>query len=59
MKIDFRITTEIGDYSDALDLPDDHQFTAEEIEAMKQERAQQWVALVHEMSSVAEPQVQE
>ena len=47
MKIDFRIDTEHGIYSDALTLPDDHTFTDEEIEAMKQKRVDNWIAVIN------------
>lgn len=47
IKIDFQIEHEPGlIYGDALYLPADHTFTEEQIEAMKQERYQAWVALI-------------
>lgn len=46
MKIDFKIDTKHGVYRDALHLPDDHSFTEEEIEAMKQQRVNNWIAIV-------------
>lgn len=48
MVIDFTKTSEDGKYSfsDALHLDDDHTFTEEEIEAMKQERFDNWLAYI-------------
>ena len=48
MVIDFTKTSEDGKYSfsDALHLDDDHTFTEEEIEAMKQLRFDSWLAYV-------------
>ena len=46
MKIDFEFQTEHGLFRDALHLADDHTFTDEEIQAMKQERVDNWVAVV-------------
>ena len=45
IKIDFTKTTPSGGiYSDAIYLPEDHSFTEEEIEAMKQKRYDDWWA---------------
>lgn len=44
MKIDFEITHGGYTLSDALHLPDDHTFTAEEIEQMKLDRFRAWYA---------------
>jgi hypothetical protein len=46
MKIDFEFTTPHGLFRDALHLPDDHTFTEEEIQAMKQQRVDNWIAVV-------------
>jgi hypothetical protein len=46
MKIDFEFTTPHGLFRDALHLPDDHAFTEEEIQAMKQQRVDNWIAVV-------------
>lgn len=52
IKIDFSKTHEIyGTFGDALHLEDNHTFTDEEIEAMKQERFDNWVAHIVEMSN--------
>lgn len=47
LKIDFEFQTRFGPFSDALYLPEDQTFTEEQIEAMKQERLTNWLALVN------------
>lgn len=46
MKIDFSFDTPHGKFADALHLPDDHGLTDAEIEAMKQQRLDNWIAVV-------------
>jgi hypothetical protein len=46
MKIDFEFETTHGLFRDALHLPDDHAFTDDEIQAMKQQRVDNWIAVV-------------
>lgn len=46
MKIDFSFDTPHGKFADALHLPDDHTLTDAEIEAMKQQRLDNWVVIV-------------
>ena len=46
MKIDFTKTDGKYSFSDALYLDDDHTFTEEEIEAMKQQRFDNWLAYI-------------
>jgi hypothetical protein len=46
MKIDFEFDTKHGVFRDALHLPDDHTLTDEEIQAMKQQRVDNWIAIV-------------
>lgn len=46
IRIDFEQDTPYGVYRDALYLPDDHTYTPEEIAALKQERVDNWVALI-------------
>lgn len=46
MKIDFEFETAHGKFADALHLLDDHTFTDEEIQAMKQQRVDNWIAVV-------------
>lgn len=47
MKIDFCFETQFGKFCDALHLPDDHTYTDAEIEAMKQERLDNWLQIVN------------
>lgn len=46
MKIDFEFQTQHGVFRDALHLPDDHGLTEEQIQTMKQERLDNWLAIV-------------
>ena len=46
MKIEFSIETEYGTYTDALNLPDDVTYSNEEIDAMKQDRVNNWLAII-------------
>lgn len=46
MKIDFEFQTPHGLFRDALHLPDDHSFSESEIELMKQQRVDNWIAVV-------------
>jgi hypothetical protein len=55
MKIDFEFTTIHGVFRDALYFPDDHTFTDEEIQAMKQQRVDNWIAAVT-APAVGEPE---
>jgi len=44
--IDFEILQDGYNFKDAIVLQDNHTFTPEEIEAMKQERFDNWYAIV-------------
>ena len=56
MKIDFEFVHPIhGKFRDALNLPDNHGFSDAELEAMKQQRFDNWVAVV-EAPPVEEPE---
>lgn len=46
MKIDFEFTTPYGVFRDALYLDDDHQLTEAEVNALKQERLDNWLAII-------------
>jgi hypothetical protein len=46
MQIIFTFETQYGLFCDALNLPDDHQFSNEELEIMKQQRLNNWVDVV-------------
>ncbi len=58
MKIDFEFTTQYGIFRDALYLNDDHQLTDVEINALKQERLDNWLYAV-ENPPAPEPEVVE
>jgi hypothetical protein len=46
IKLDFEFQTQYGVYRDALYLEDNHSFTEQDIEAMKQERVDNWIAVI-------------
>lgn len=46
IKIDFQFDSPYGRFADALHLPDDHGLTEAEIEALKQQRLDNWLAIV-------------
>lgn len=46
IKIDFEFQTEHGVFRDALHLDDGHGLASEQIEAMKAERRDNWLAIV-------------
>ena len=46
IKIDFSFDTPHGKFADALHLPDDHGFSEAEIQAMKEQRRDNWIAVV-------------
>lgn len=47
MKIDFEMTRDGLTFRDAIHLPDNHPFTNDQIEAMKQVRFDRWWAAIH------------
>lgn len=47
IKIDFEFDSPHGVFRDALHLPDDHGMTDAEIQAMKQQRFDNWLAIVN------------
>jgi hypothetical protein len=47
IKIDFSFETPYGKFADALHLFEDHTFSDEEIQAMKQQRLDNWLAIVN------------
>ena len=55
MKIDFEANTPHGIYRDALHLPDDHGYSDAELEQLKQQRVDNWVAIV--TAPATEPEV--
>ena len=46
ISIVFEFTTKHGVFRDALHLPEDHTFTEDEINAMKQQRLDNWLNIV-------------
>lgn len=46
MKIDFEFNTEYGVFRDAISFPDDDVLSDSEIEAIKQERLNNWIVFV-------------
>ena len=46
VKIDFSFSSQYGTFSDALHLPDDHGLSDEQIDAMKQARFDNWIAVI-------------
>ena len=46
MQIKFSFQTKYGTYSDALNLPDDHEYTDQELELMKISRRDKWITHV-------------
>lgn len=46
IKIDFEFDSPHGCFRDAIHLPEDHLFTDEEIQAMKQQRFDSWIAII-------------
>ena len=46
IKIDFEFESKYGVFRDALHLPDDHGMTDEQIAAMKQQRFDNWIAII-------------
>jgi len=46
IKIDFERETRHGVYRDAITLPDDHTLSQADIEAMMQQRVDNWVAFM-------------
>jgi hypothetical protein len=53
MIIDFEITQGGHTFCDALILDDDHTFTAEQIEQMKQDRFDNWLLVINSQEFVS------
>lgn len=47
IKIDFEFDSQYGVFRDALHLPENHGMTDAEIQAMKQQRFDNWIAIVN------------
>jgi hypothetical protein len=59
MKIPFSFDTQHGNFSDVIHLPDDHNLTDAEIEAMKQQRLENWISIVTAPIVDVAPEVEE
>lgn len=46
MKINFSFDTQYGKFADAIILPDNHSLSDEAIEVLKQQRLDNWIAVV-------------
>jgi len=46
MKIDFSFDTQYGKFADAIVLPDNHNLSDKTIEVLKQQRLDNWIAVV-------------
>jgi hypothetical protein len=46
MVINFQFDTKYGAFKDAIHLPKNHTYTNDDIEAMKQTRLDNWIAIV-------------
>lgn len=46
MQIRFSYDTKYGRFSDALNLPDDHTYTENDIELMKEARRDAWISYI-------------
>lgn len=55
IKIDFEFDTPYGVFRDALHLPEDHGLTDEQIQAMKEQRRDNWIAIVTAPPAEQEP----
>lgn len=55
IKIDFEKTDGVYTLRDALHLEDDHTFSEQEIEAMKQARFDNWLAIINAPSTEDQP----
>lgn len=56
IKIDFEFETKHGKFADALHLPDDHKFTEAKIQAMKEQRRDNWINIVENPPPAPEPE---
>jgi hypothetical protein len=56
IKIDFEFDTKHGKFKDALHLQDNHTFTDAEIQAMKEQRRDNWIYAVDNPPPAPEPE---
>ena len=55
MQIIFEFPSRYGTFRDALNLPDDHGLSDDELDAMKQARLDNWIAHIEVASQAEEP----
>lgn len=53
MHIRFSYETKYGTFTDALNLPEDRTYTDQEIEDMKQQRVNNWIAYIEDTKMYA------
>jgi hypothetical protein len=56
VKIDFEFDSQYGVFRDALHLPEDHGLSDAEIQALKQQRFDNWLAIVNAPSVESPPE---
>lgn len=56
VKIDFEFDSPYGVFRDAIHLPDDHTFSEADIRAMKQQRFDNWLAIVNPQTVESPPE---
>ena len=55
-QIVFEFDTQYGVFRDALYLPDDHGLTDDQVQALKQERLDNWLSIVSAASNAPPPE---
>jgi len=58
MQIRFTFETQYGPFTDALHLDENHGFADDEIEAMKQDRLSNWIAMIESSPTEELPPVE-
>jgi hypothetical protein len=59
MQIRFSYDTKYGRFSDALNLPDDHTYTENDIELMKEARRDAWISYIDSTQVESTPVTEE
>jgi hypothetical protein len=59
LKIDFEFDSQYGVFRDALHLPENHGMTDAEIQTMKQQRFDNWIAIVNAPPVEETPPIEE
>lgn len=50
ISINFEFESKYGTFTDALVLPDDHNFSDDELEIMKQQRFDSWITFIETLT---------